>query len=199
MAKLRIEYYKGRCVGQGNCAALSPKHFELAGKKADLLNSGNIGSNIYAVEVECNDNDARSIINAGESCPVNAIRVTDMKKNMDIVGIEVKEDNVREVTAEYDEREFVIDNKGYFLIRIDREKGNIEAAFCKEKNRIALKITGKRPLAIYHTLINKERLPIRKDQCAYLGRELQKAYIALKNNLEYVQDEELDLNKKTSR
>ena len=52
---------------------------------------------------------------------------------------------------------------------------------------------------IYQTMINKEKLPIRKDHAAYLGRELQKAYIALKNNLEYVQDEELDLNKKPNR
>ncbi|MEK6869685.1 MAG: ferredoxin [Nanoarchaeota archaeon] len=199
MAKLRIEYYKGRCIGQGNCAALDPEHFELLGKKARLLNSRNIGKKTYALEVSCDGKAADRIIDAGRSCPVNAIRVTDIEKNKDIVSVKVEENDVREIVAEYDDKEFVIDDKGYFLIRVDWEKENIEVAFCKEKNKVALKIIGKKPIDIYHTIINKEKLPIRKDQSAYLGRELQKAYIALKNSLEYVQDEELDLNKKASR
>ena len=110
--------------------------------------------------------------------------------------IEVKE-NAKEVNAEYnDYKEFVIDNEGYFLIRIDRENKKIELGFCKEIGKVCLKVTGKKPIEIYHAIINKEGLNIRKDHCAYLGRELQKAYIALQNNLEYVQDSELDLDKK---
>ena len=41
---------------------------------------------------------------------------------------------------------------------------------------------------MYQTILNKENLDIRKDHAAYLGRELQKAYLALKYNLEYVQE-----------
>ena len=78
----------------------------------------------------------------------------------------------------------------------DMDQENIEVGFCKERNKITLKIIGKKPIDIYQTIINKEKLPIRKDHAAYLGRELQKAYMALKNNLKYVQDEELDLKKK---
>jgi dihydropteroate synthase len=48
-------------------------------------------------------------------------------------------------------------------------------------------------------VLNKEKLDIRKDHSAYLGRELEKAYVALMNDLEYVQDDELDLNKKVSQ
>jgi len=199
MAKLRIEYCRDRCIGQGNCAAIYPEHFELLGKKATLLNSRNIGKETYTLEVNCDGKVADRIIDAGRSCPVNAIRVTDIEKNKDIVIVKVEENGVREIVAGYDDNEFVIDHKGYFLIRVNRKVGNIEVAFCKGKNKVALKVTGKKPIDIYHTIINKEKLAIRKDQCAYLGRELQKAYIALKNNLEYVQDEELDLNKKTSR
>jgi dihydropteroate synthase len=103
---------------------------------------------------------------------------------------------IKEVVAKYDDmKEFVIDDKGYFLIRLDRKNKNIEVAFCAEKNKIALKVRGEKPIDIYQTIINKEKLPIRKDHAAYLGRELQKAYVALKYNLEYVQDGELDLDK----
>ena len=59
-----------------------------------------------------------------------------------------------------------------------------------------MKVSGNKPIDIYQTILNKEKLDIRKDHASYLGRELQKAYLALKNNLEYVQDDELNLNKK---
>jgi dihydropteroate synthase len=64
------------------------------------------------------------------------------------------------------------------------------------KNKITLKVNGKKPIDIYQTIINKEKLPIRKDHATYLGRELQKVYLALKYNLEYVWGDELDLDKK---
>jgi tetrahydromethanopterin S-methyltransferase subunit A len=103
----------------------------------------------------------------------------------------------KELTAQYDDaKEFVIDKEGYFLIRLNRKNNTIEVAFCKEKNKMVMKMVGKKPIDIYQTIINKEKLPIRKDHAAYLGKELEKAYIALKNSLEYTQDEELDFSKK---
>ena len=197
MQKLRIEYYKDKCIGQGNCAAIAPDHFELLGEKATLKNSKNIDKDIYAIEVDCNEEVSKSLIEAGKACPVNAIRVIDKEMNEDIVSVKVKEDNVKEITAEYDdEKEFVLDKSGYFLIRLNRDNKNIEVAFCNEKNKVTLKVTGNKPIDIYQTIINKEKIDIRKDHAAYLGRELQKAYFALKHNLEYVQDDEIDLNKK---
>lgn len=194
--KLRVEYYKNVCVGTGNCAAIAPDHYELLGEKATLKNSKNVGKDTYTIEGDYEDHIATSLIEARKSCPVNAIRVIDVEKNEDIVDVEVKEEGVKEVKAEYDDaKEFVIDKAGYFLIRLDRPNKNIETAFCKSKNKITLKVTGKKPIDIYQTILNKENIDIRKDHAAYLGRELQKAYLALKYNLEYVQDEELDLDK----
>lgn len=197
MEKLRVEYNQGRCIGQGNCAAIAPNYFELLGKKAALKDSNRTGNGIYAIELECDNAAAERIISAGKSCPVNAIRVIDSERNEDIVSVKVKEDNVKEIIAEYDDqKEFVLDDKGYFLIRLDRKNENLEVAFCNEKNKVVLKVIGKKPIEIYQTIINKEELPIRKDHAAYLGRELQKAYTALAFNLEYVQDDELDLDKR---
>lgn len=197
--KLKVEYHKNVCVGTGNCAVIDSNHFELLGEKATLKNSRNIGKDTYLIEVDCDEVAAKSLIESGQACPVNAIRVIDAEKNEDIVGIKVKEDDVKEVIAEYDDaNEFVIDDKGYFLMRLDRKNKNIEVAFCNGKNKVVLKVTGKKPIDIYQTIINKENVPIRIDHAAYLGRELQKAYLALRYNLEYVQDDELDFSKKMS-
>ncbi len=195
--KLKIEYYKNLCIGQGSCAAMAPDYFELISTKATLLNSKKINEDTFVVESDCDENTAQSLIDAAKACPVNAIRVIDTGNKKDILSAKFGEDEAKKIIAKYDDaREFVMDQKGYFLIRIDRKNENIEVAFRKEKNKIILKVIGKKPIEIYQTVINKEKLDIRKDHAAYLGRELQKAYIALKNNLEYVQDDELDLNKK---
>jgi len=193
--KLRVMYYKDLCIGQGNCAAIAPDHFELIAKKATLKDSKNISGDIYSIELDCDKEKADSLIEAGKACPVNAIGVIDAEKNEDIIS--VKENKAKEVIAKYDDaKEFIIDDKGYFLVRLDRKNKNIEVAFCNEKNNIILKVIGKKPLDIYQTILNKEKLDIRKDHAAYLGKELEKAYIALNHNLGYVQDDEIDLNKK---
>ena len=200
MKKIKVEYYRNKCIGQGNCASIANDYFELSGKKAVLKNSRKDGDGIYSVEVNCDDDTAASLIEAGKACPVNAIRVIDAEKNEDIVSVKVNEDKVKDIIARYDDaKEFVIDPKGYFLIRLDRKNNNIEVGFCNEKNKVILKITGKKPIDIYQTILNKEKLPLRKDHAAYLGRELQNAYFALKYNLEYVQDDEVDLNKKAGK
>jgi len=197
--KLKVEYYKDVCIGQGNCAAIAPDYFELIGKKATLKNSKNNGNDIHYIEMECDKETAESLIESGRECPVNAIRVIDSDKNKDIISVNVQEDEMKEIIAKYDdEKEFSIDDKGYFLIRLDRKNKNIEVAFCNEKNKIVLKVIGKKPIDIYQTILSKEKLEVRKDHAAYLGRELQKAHTALDFNLEYIQDDNLDLNKKYS-
>lgn len=200
MKKIKVEYYRNKCIGQGNCASIANDYFELSGKKAVLKNSRKNDNDIYSVEVNCDDDTATSLVEAGKACPVNAIRVIDAEKNEDIVSVKVNEDKIKEIMARYDDtKEFVIDPKGYFLIRLDRKNKNIEVGFCNEKNKVILKITGKKPIDIYQTILNKEKLRVRKDHAAYLGRELQNAYFALKYNLEYVQDDEVDLNKKIGK
>ncbi len=199
MRSLRIEYNEGRCIGNGNCAAAAPAFFSLDGEKAILRGSSreNDTKDNNLLTIECDERTAEEVISAGKHCPVNAIRIVDALRNEDIVSVHVDERETKTILAEYDDqKEFILDDKGYFLIRLDRETKNIEVAFCNEKNKIVLKVVGKKPIDIYHTILTKEQLPVRKDHAAYLGRELQKAFIALENSVEYVQDDELDLKKK---
>ena len=84
-------------------------------------------------------------------------------------------------------------DKGYFLIRINKEKQVIELGFCKDDNVIDIVITGKIPQEIYYTAVEKGLLT-RLEHAAYLGKELEKAYLALKHDLDYVQDEELNIS-----
>ncbi len=101
--------------------------------------------------------------------------------------------NVKRIQASYDDRkEFVLDPKGYFLIRIIPESKSIEVGFCKQGNIVEAIITGNNPTEIYQTIL-REKIIERPDHAAYLGRELQKAALALELGLPYVQDSELNL------
>lgn len=84
------------------------------------------------------------------------------------------------------------DPRGYFLIKVSKKAGHIEVGFCETGNVINLVIVGKKPEEIYHAVI-KEGLITKFDHAAYLGKELEKAYIALKTGAKYIQDSELEL------
>jgi len=113
-------------------------------------------------------------------------------------GAKVKED-MKEVKANYDSmKEWKYDKNGYFLIRVNRETKEIEAGFCKQNNEVEIHITGKHPEEMYNTIVREDKLNLvgLKEHAAYLGMEFQKAYTALKLGIEYVQDEDLDYDKK---
>ena len=101
------------------------------------------------------------------------------------------------IKAKYNsKKEWKQDPKGYFLIRIN--KTQIEVAHVKNDNsnhpkkdlKKATVFVGKNAEELYNTIIRKKLISL-KEHAAYLGSELQKAEIAMKNKLKYVQDEEL--------
>lgn len=89
-------------------------------------------------------------------------------------------------------KDWNMDPKGYFLVRIKKDENCIELGFCKENNVIDVVISGKVPQEIYMTAVKKGLLS-KAEHAAYLGKELEKAYLALKYNLKYVQDDELEI------
>ncbi len=80
MTKFRIEYDRGKCIGAASCAAIDPEDFEMnADGKADL--KGGKDGKLLVKEVD----DITKAKPAAESCPADAIRVTDIAKNKRIV------------------------------------------------------------------------------------------------------------------
>ena len=92
------------------------------------------------------------------------------------------------IKASYDTwTEWKEDPIGYWLIRVDTEKKQIEAGFCRAGNIIEVVVTGKDAESIYNTIIRKG-LVKSLQHAAYIGHELQKAEVALKLGIRYVQD-----------
>ena len=172
------------------------KRWKDVGEKVDLINGREIQKDFFILEGDFSEDEVETIVEGAKVCPVNAIGVKDLDTKKELYKREITTANMKEIQAKYDDKkEFVIDPAGYFLIKTNPKSKEIEAGFCREPNIVAIKVTGKNPLDIYQTIINKEKLEIRRDHYAYLGRELQKAYIALQLGVEYVQDDELKFEK----
>lgn len=103
------------------------------------------------------------------------------------------------IHAAYDPlRDWRMDKNGYFLIRINPETKKLEVGHCKKNNIIETLVIGDTPEEIYMTIFRK-RLTELPSHCGYLGKELQKAFIARALEIPYVQDDPLDLSLIISR
>lgn len=85
------------------------------------------------------------------------------------------------------------DPKNYFTIKPLSSRGKIYVRYYKN-NKLKQTFSGINTASIVQKLI-EEGLVSRLDHVAYLGKEIEKAIIALENNLDYVQDEKLRLKK----
>jgi len=84
------------------------------------------------------------------------------------------------------------DPLGYFLIKVDKENGLISAGYCSNEHELKYEFTGKRAQDIYHEIARRKLISL-LEHASYLGKELKKAELALKFNLDYVQDEDIGL------
>jgi tetrahydromethanopterin S-methyltransferase subunit A len=92
-----------------------------------------------------------------------------------------------------------LDPLSYFIINLDRERGEIAVERYTTAKKLTHIIRGRAADVLYHTIIH-EKLLSQFDHAAYLGAELAKAETALYNNLPYEQDRKLrilvDVDKK---
>ena len=84
------------------------------------------------------------------------------------------------------------DPKGYFTIKPFFSQKKVFVRYYDQKDTLRHTFAGIKTLQIIQPIIER-KLISRLDHASYLGKEIEKAVIALKNNLDYVQDEELQL------
>ena len=110
----------------------------------------------------------------------------------------IKNNIKKNISAKYDRiRDWKMDPKGYFLIRIDKECNLIRVGYCifvkldqDPIHDMIAEVTGKTAIEIVNSLI-KEGYISTLQHSADMGIELHKAQLALKYNLEYIQDKEI--------
>jgi tetrahydromethanopterin S-methyltransferase subunit A len=134
--------------------------------------------------------------------PVSMSGETDVSKVMEKVeelfeknpgsfeGEAIASQEIESVQASHTERDYVPDPKGYFTVHLNMENKEIVVHHHDINGRITKIVRGRTAEEIYHTIVQLGLLS-RHDHAAYLGRELAKAEIAIRKNLDYEQDRDL--------
>ena len=98
-------------------------------------------------------------------------------------------------------KDWKMDPKGYFLIRVDKKKKIIQIGYCKFTrlgnspiNDMVAIVKGKTAIEIVNTLI-REKFISTLQHAADMGIELHKAELSLKYGFKYVQDKDLEIKK----
>jgi len=128
-------------------------------------------------------------------------------KNESIEGVfyKINKKIEKRITAKYHRiKDWVMDPKGYFLIAIDRNQNLIRVGYCKfvklgnnPANDMVSEITGTTAIEIINTLI-REKYISSLQHAGDMGIELCKAEMALRYNLNYIQDKDLDIKLKSN-
>ena len=104
-----------------------------------------------------------------------------------------KDAEIVDATKAYNPKEFKMDPKGYFLIRINAGTGRIEAGYCRQNNAILKVFSGNNSKELMQAIL-KAGIVSKLEHAEYLGRETMKAEIAKELGIEYVQDSDLKTN-----
>ena len=125
-----------------------------------------------------------------------------MTKNIDILDgkwWKIRNNIKEKIPAKYHKiKDWVMDPKWYFLIKIDKESSQIRVGYCifsklgsDPIHDMVAEITGKTAIEIVNTLIRKKFISSLQ-HAADMGIELYKAEMALKFGYSYVQDKDLE-------
>ncbi len=104
-----------------------------------------------------------------------------------------KNNEFKKLTASDNDITWEQDKKTYFTIMPFITKNKIYVRAYSTNHEQLYLITGTKPEQIYHKII-KKGLITKLEHAAYLGKELEKAYIAMKKKLRYNQDDEINWN-----
>ncbi|MFH1445561.1 MAG: tetrahydromethanopterin S-methyltransferase subunit A [Nanoarchaeota archaeon] len=111
---------------------------------------------------------------------------------------EVAAMNIGSIRADASLLSWKQDEKGFFIICPDSHRNEIIVEYHAHDGKILGTIIGINAEEIFKTIIAKN-LVSEKPHCAYLGAELIKAEIAMKNKLDYIQDSELIIPTKVEK
>lgn len=138
------------------------------------------------------EENPKIIMKAVENC---------LRKNPGIfTGTPMKIEKIEEITTKASKK-WIPDPKGFFVISVSPDKNKIIVEYF-QNNKLTKKIVGDSAEGISKTIASLNLIGDFEQtlqHSMYLGRELQKAELALKNGLDYEQDSPLIIKKDTTK
>lgn len=191
----KVVYDEKNCTAANRCMNIQPKLWKLGGGKKAVLEGGQLNQQTGKYERVIEDKDFEAYKETALICPSYVIDIVDTKTGKSVLNIRPTKPNEKEnvpvLKAHYDSRkEWKMDPKGFFTIKPFPEESIIRVRYYDDTHALKLVIEGKTAEEIYNTIV-RDGLVSLPEHAAYLGSELQKAEIAMKKNLPYIQDDPL--------
>jgi ferredoxin len=83
MGKYKITHEREKCIGCGSCVAIAPLFWEMGGdNKSMLKRSRKVDKNF---ELEIDEKDFKSNMDAANACPVNVIHIIEKATNKKLI------------------------------------------------------------------------------------------------------------------
>lgn len=199
MPPYKIVYNKTECIGAGACVGVYPDLWSLDDEAKAILRDAEWNEATGRYELVVDNEDFRKVKDSALVCPVYAIDIIDLETQASILDItptaEREKETAKVIEASYDsEQEWVMDPKGFVTIKPFPEQGLIKVRCYTPKHELLYVVQGRNAEAIYNTLV-RLKMVTSLTHAAYLGSELQKAEVAMRFQLEYVQDDPLQPTK----
>jgi len=191
----KVIYDKENCIGANSCVGVFPEYWSLDGAKKAVLKDSTLNKETGRYELIVDDQNVERFKESALVCPVFVIDIVDMRTQKSILNIngskEVEKESAPVIQARAGaEKEFQTDPKGYFTIKSYSETGLIKVWYYGPKHQLLFIIEGRNGEAICATIV-REGFVTSLYHAVYLGSELQKAEIALKKGVTYIQDKPL--------
>lgn len=187
---------KGHFVSQAIEALIEngiDKEKRIIGAKGNMPYLKNIDKEL----IEKFRKQVKTINRAGETNSEKIRKIIDNLLKSKIEKFEEEAFQIQEMAIEAKPTKWISDPNGYFLVFVDKEKERLILEHY-QNGKLNKKIYGKNAKEICDT-VAKLKLVGEFEQtlehAMYLARELQKAELALKENLDFEQDEELKIRK----
>lgn len=151
----------------------------------------------YVVDgLKLTDDKDQFLLNVLEETKKNAIEGARFARSMptEITSVD-KEGDVVRVNPAYDRLTHWEEDKGHFNISVYHDAGIIECKYYGNDQKLKLAFEGAKAFNIYNK-IHDMKLVTKYDHASWLGHELTRAEIALREGIEFRQDRELDFTKK---
>jgi ferredoxin len=195
MPPYKIVYNKAECIGAGACVGVHPDLWSLDDEAKAILRDATLNQATDRYELIVDESDFRRVKDSAIVCPVYAIDIIDLATQTSILDIaptaEREKETARVIESSYDsEKEWVMDSTGFVTIKPFPEQGLIKVRCYTPKHELLYVVQGRHAEEIYNTMV-RLKVVTSLTHAAYLGSELQKAEIAMRFRLEYVQDDPL--------
>lgn len=193
MPPYKIVYNKTECIGAGACVGVFPDLWSLDDEAKAILRDAALNEATGRYELIVDAGDLRKVKDSALVCPVYAIDIIDLETQTSILEIaptaEREKETARVIHSSYDsEKEWVMDPTGFVTIKPFPELGLIKVRCYTPKHELLYVVQGRNAEEIYNTMV-RLKVVTTLPHAAYLGAELQKAEIAMRFNLDYVQDD----------